>query len=69
MMDTHMSYMTPIELRLNRHPNGGYTFFTIDRVWPGIGNVTFGGRRFLTSTDARKWARAEYPGVPLIPNA
>ena len=60
--------MKPIELRLNKHRANGVTFYTVDKVWEGIGNVTFGQARFMTANDARRWCRTEYNGVPLLTN-
>ena len=59
--------MQPIELRVNRHPERiGVVFYTIDKVWPGIGNVSFGQLKFIRYDEAVKWAKAEWPGIPLI---
>ena len=58
----------PLELRITRHPNGGYTFYTVDKVWEGVGNVSFGQRKFMTLRDATTWCRTEWPGVPVLRN-
>ena len=62
--------MQPIELRVNSHPTGrfGVVHYTIDKVWPGIGNVSFGQRVFIRYDEAVKWAKTEWPGIPLIRN-
>lgn len=60
--------LKPIELRVNKHPNGGYTFYTVDKVYPGVGNVAFGQRKFMTARDVSAWCKLEYPGVPVIRN-
>ena len=62
--------MHMIELRLNRHPAGRYqvVYYTIDKVWPGIGNITYGQCQFLSYHEAAQWAKTEWPKVPLIRN-
>lgn len=60
--------LQPIELRINKHPNGGYVYYTVDKVYPGIGNVTFGQHKFMTWTDVTAWCNREYPGIPKIRN-
>jgi hypothetical protein len=61
-------YTKPIELRVNKHPNGGYTYYTVDKVFPGVGNVAFGQRKFMTYKDVQNWARTEYDTVPVLHN-
>jgi hypothetical protein len=60
--------MQPIELRLNKASQNSQTFYTIDKVWAGVGNVTFGQRKFMTYLDATRWAKTEWPKVPLLRN-
>ena len=59
---------TPIELRINKHPNGGYTFYTVDKVYPGIANVVFGQRKFMTYKDVQAYCATGWPKVPLLKN-
>jgi hypothetical protein len=54
--------MKPIELRINKCPG----FYTVDKVWPGIMNVTYGQRKFANLRDARAWCKLEWHGVPVI---
>lgn len=61
-------YATPIELRVNKHPNGGYTYYTVDKVYPGVGNVVFGQHKLMTRSDVAAYCRREWPGVPVINN-
>jgi hypothetical protein len=58
--------MQPIELRVNKAVQHGETYYTVDKVWPGLGNVSFGQLKFMYYRDARKWAEVEWPGIPLI---
>jgi len=67
--------MQPTELRLNKWTEGERakpaslwpkTYYTIDKVWSGIGNVSYGSRIFYTAKEAVQWARTEWPGIPLI---
>jgi hypothetical protein len=58
--------MKPIEIRLQRHVEGKTAHYTITKVWPGISNVSFVQRPFLTYRDARDWCKREWPGVPVI---
>lgn len=59
--------MTPIELRIVTHPNGGYKFYTVNIVWEGIGNVTFGGRKFMLYRDAVQYCKTEFKvGTPIL---
>jgi hypothetical protein len=58
----------PIELRLNRKTQNGVEYYTIDKVWPGVGNVSFGQLKFATVRDATQWVKVEHPKVPLICN-
>jgi hypothetical protein len=69
--------MHPIELRVNKWIEGERAkrtslfpkaYYTIDKVWPGVGNVSHGQRSFNTARDAAQWAKTEWPGVPLIRN-
>ena len=69
--------MQPIELRMNKWTEGErakrvslfpQTYYTVDKVWPGIGNVSYGQRSFATARDAIQWAKTEWPGIPLIRN-
>jgi hypothetical protein len=61
--------MKPIELRINKHPERvGVVSYTVDKVWPGIGNVSFGQHKFITYAEAVQWAKREWPNVPLIRN-
>ena len=59
--------MKPIELRLTRWA-GKTPVYTVDRVYPGIGNVVKGLRTFPSAFEARQWARTHHPGVPLLRN-
>ena len=59
-------YLKPIELRIVKHSNGGYVYYTVNKVWEGIGNVTFGGHKFMTLTDVINWCKMEYPHVPRL---
>lgn len=65
---TTAPYIKPIELRVNKHPNGGYTYYTVDKVFPGICNIAFGLRKFMTYKDVAVWCDTEYHGVPVIRN-
>lgn len=60
--------MEPIELRLNKAKTPTGTYYTVDKVWPGVGNVTFGQRLFTTLRDATDWCKREWHGIPLIRN-
>jgi hypothetical protein len=62
--------MQPIELRVNRCPAERFStvYYTVDKVWPGVGNVSFGQLKFIRYDEAVKWAKTEWPGVPLIRN-
>jgi hypothetical protein len=59
-------YGKPIELRITRHPNGGYTFYTVLKVFEGIGNTAHVGTKFMTRSDATAWCKREYPAAPRI---
>lgn len=61
-------YLKPIELRINKHPNGGYTYYTVDKMFESIGTVSFGSRKFMTYTDVTAWCKQEYPDVPVLKN-
>lgn len=56
--------MKPIELRINKCDG----YYTVDKVWLGVGNVSFGSRRFMTWSDVTTWCRTEWPGVPVLRN-
>lgn len=56
--------MKPIELRINKRDG----YYTVDKVWQGVGNVSFGSRRFMTWSDVITWCRTEWPGVPILSN-
>lgn len=58
--------MKPIELRINKVHTNGQVIYTVDRVWPGVGNVSFGNRRFSSRSDAVTWCKTEWPGVPIL---
>lgn len=58
--------MQPIELRVNLRKTPAGVFYTVDKVWPGPGNVSFGQRKFSTFHEARQWAKLEWPKVPLL---
>jgi hypothetical protein len=60
--------MTPIELRVNRHPSERFStvYYTVDKVWPGVGSVSFGQLKFIRYDEVVEWAKREWPGVPLI---
>jgi len=69
--------MQPIELRINTWIEGERakrvslfprTYYTIDKVWPGIGNVSYVQRTFIRYDEARAWAKREWPGIPVIRN-
>lgn len=60
--------MKPIELRIYKYPNGGHTYYVVDKVWPGVGNVGFGRHKFMTAKDAVKWCKQEWHGVPVLRN-
>lgn len=60
-----MTTMKPTELRLHKHVANQQTFYTIDKLWHGVGNISFGQRRFMTLRDATDWATREWHGVPL----
>lgn len=57
---------TVIELRIVTHPNGGYRFYTVNKVFEGVGNVAYGQRKFMTYQDVTAWCKQEYPGVPVL---
>ena len=59
-------YAKPIELRITRHPNGGYTYYTVLKVYPGVGNTAQSRHKHMTKSDATAWCEREYPGVPRI---
>ena len=61
--------MTPIELRLRRiRTVAGLPMYMVSTVWPGPGNVT-PGPKFAKAVDARQWAKAKWPKVPLLRDA
>lgn len=62
--------MQPIELRVNSHPAGrfGVVHYTIDKVWPGVANVSVGQRVFISYAEAMAWATRKWPGIPIIRN-
>lgn len=62
----NMAYLQPIEIRFTKHPNGGYTYYTALKVYPGIGNTAAVSTKFMTRSDATTWAKREYPDVPRI---
>lgn len=59
-------YLTPLELRITCHPNGGYTFYTVVKVYPGVGNTANVGQKFMTREDVINWCKREYDGVPRL---
>ena len=59
-------YMKPIELRITRHPNGGYTYYTILKVFEGVGNTSNVNSKFMTRKDAVDWCKREYDSIPRI---
>lgn len=63
-----MDYPVPIELRVNKHPNGGYTYYTVDKVYEGVGNVVFGQLKFMTRLDVTNYCNREWHGVPVLNN-
>lgn len=63
-----MANLVPIELRVNKHPNGGHTFYTVDKVYEGVDNVTFGQHKFMTRRDVTNYCKTEWPGVPVLNN-
>jgi hypothetical protein len=64
-----MQTVKPIELRLVKHKTNGHTFYTVNKIWAGVGNISFGQRRFMTCRDATDWACREWYGVPLMTTA
>lgn len=60
--------MEPIELRVNRHSDCGVITYTVDKVFPGIGDVLMGKRVFRSYAEAREWARRRHPKIPLLHN-
>lgn len=58
--------MQPIELRLNKFTVNKQTFYTVDKVWPGICNISYGLHKFMTYRDAATWAKREWFGIPFI---
>jgi hypothetical protein len=65
-VETAKKYPMPIELRVNKHPNGGYTYYTVDKVYEGVGNVSYGQRKFMTRKDVSTYCSQEWTGVPVI---
>lgn len=61
--------MTPIELRINKRTQNGQTYYTVDKVYPGIANVVYGQRKFATYSDVLTYCRTEWSGVPVLRNA
>ena len=59
-------YNKPIELRIQKHLNGGFTFYTVKKVFEGIGNTADVGHKFMTNKDCIDWCNREYAGVPRI---
>ena len=62
-------YSTPIELRITKHLNGGYTYYTVLKVFEGIGNTANVQAKFWTKADVTAWCKREYPNVPRIDEA
>lgn len=62
------AYLVPIEIRVSKHPNGGYTFYTLVIVYPGVDNVAYGHRKFMTRKDVADYCKQEWHGVPVIYN-
>lgn len=56
--------LRPIELRIRKH-TGPYPY-SVDIVWPGIGNVTRSRHEFVTLKDARTYCKTEWHGIPII---
>lgn len=61
-----MAYQTPIELRIVKHLNGGYVYYTVTKVFEGVGNVVFSQHKHMLRTDAVDWCKREYPTVPRV---
>lgn len=62
------SGVRPIELRIDKKVQNGIVYYTVDKVYPGVGNVAFGQRKFATLRDASAWCRQEWPNVPVLRN-
>lgn len=59
-------YLSVNELRITKHSNGGYTYYTIVKVYPGICNTATVAQKFMTRKDAVDWCKREYDGVPRL---
>lgn len=54
--------MKLIELRIRKVFDG----YVVDRVYEGVGNVTYGTDRYLKYAEAVSWCRTVCPGVPVL---
>ena len=55
-----------IEIRIQKHLNGGYHFYTVQKVFEGLGNTADVRHKFMTMPDCAAWLKIEYPEVPVI---
>jgi hypothetical protein len=58
-------YGTPSNLDIIRHHNGGYTFYTVNKIFPQSG-ISYGQQKFIALLDVTKWCQQEYPNVPYV---
>ena len=56
------TYTLPIELRIYKEQQ----HYVVQKVFPGIGNVSFSAHKHMTYSDAVAWCKQEYPTVPRI---
>lgn len=58
--------MQPIELRLRKATTSDGTRYAFLKVWPGVGNTSYGMQQFKAYRDALAWARQTWPKIPVI---
>ena len=56
----------PIEVRINKHPLGGYF---IDVVYGGVANAVTVLEKFTRYADANSYAKRQYPNTPRLRGA